>query len=289
MNQASPYFNDVGMDLVNLLWNAGYPTDLIPTSEIDNGSLQLDNDGWIHYGEQHYAAVVLYHPDLDKISTSKFFMKATNSKTAMFRVGDWNNDFNGNPVNAETLLPETMLTLSDYREAYLNVLEVLMDRKIAAQTPATENLDSRYFKLRDFNEVSKFPPTTGFCRLIDGTVIHVAGTNKISGDPIKKDFKIREYPVSVDAVGVAAVRLNKNGNMEALAAGSLKSFKGGGLDIMLDEPLDMAVWKAADGQWEGIVQGLTGEIPVPLKQITNNWKRVNLPEPPERTDWKEKN
>jgi len=289
MNWASPHFNDVGMELINLLWNAGYPADLIPTSEIDNGSLLLDEEGWIRYGDQRYAAVVLYHPDLDKTSTSKFFLNAKNSKTAMFRIGNWNLDFNGNPVNDEKLLPGTMAVSQDYREAYLTILDVLKGHDIAAQTPATQDLDSRYFRLRDFNEVSKFPPTTGFCRLIDGTVIHVAGTNDVSGDPIKKDFKIGEYPVSFDAVGIAAVRLDKNGNLEALAAGSLKSFKGGNMEINLDEPLDMALWKDKNGQWKGIIQGLKGDVPQNLMQITDKWERVNLPDPPEMPRWMRRN
>ncbi|MCC5021606.1 MAG: hypothetical protein J6386_01785 [Candidatus Synoicihabitans palmerolidicus] len=56
MNQAGPYFNDVGMKLADELWFRGIPTDLIPTSEIDNGSLRVDANGAVTYGEQHYAA-----------------------------------------------------------------------------------------------------------------------------------------------------------------------------------------------------------------------------------------
>ncbi len=285
MNQAVPYFNDVGMNLVNLLWNAGYPADLIPTSEIENGSLQVDEDGWIRYGNQRYAAVVLYHPEFEKLSTSGFFLKAGDVQTAMFRIGNWTRDFNGKPVDAGKLLPETMIVSKDYRDAYVNITEVLKDQDIAVQTPATENLDSRYFKLRDFNEVSKFPPTTGFCRLIDGTIICIAGTNDISGDPIQKEFKVGEYTVSFDAVGIAAVRLDEKGNPEALAGGSLKFFKCGNFEINLDERLDIALWLDDEGQWKGIIQGLDGEIPQALVGITDNWQRINLPVPPEMPLW----
>ena len=281
MNWAGPYFNDVGMDLVNLLWNTGYPADLIPTSEIENGSLRIDEDGWVRYGKQRYAAVVLYHPEFEKKSTSDFFLKAGRIRTAMFRIGEWTKDFYGVDLEGKSLLPGTMITENDYRDAYLDIMGVLRNLKIPAQTPATEDLDGKYFNLGDFvKEVSKFPPKTGFCRLIDGTVIHVAGTDKVSGDPITAVFEINGYPVAFDAIGVAGVRLDKNGEVQAFAAGSLKSFKAGDFEINLDKRLDMALWRDENGQWEGLVQGLKGEIPAVLRRITGNWEQVGLPEPP---------
>ncbi len=284
MNWTSPHFDDVGMDLQNLLWNSGYPADLIPSSEIDNGSLKLDNEGRITYGDQKYAAIVLYHPEFDKKSTSDFFLKAANSKTAMFRVGDWTKDFYGQTIDANQSLPETMILKNDYRDAYLKILEILKDQNISPVTPATEDLDSRYFTLRDFNKVSKFPPTTGFSRLIDGTVIHIAGTNDISGDPIQKEFEVNGNNVKIDAMGVAAVRLDDDGNLEALAAGSLKSFQSEKFELILDKRVDLALWKGKDGKWKGIVQGYEGDIPKKLLSITKNWERIKLPSPPENSE-----
>ncbi len=281
MNWAGPHFDDVGMPLINLFWNTGFPADLIPTSEIDNGSLKIDEDGWICYGSQRYAAVILYHPEFEKKSTSEFFLKAGSSPTAMFRIGEWTTDFYGEPADGNTLLPNTMIVEDDYRNAYLKIMEVLKDQGISAQTPATEDLDETYYSLRDFDQVSKFPPTTGFCRLIDGTVIHVAGTHDVSGDPIRTEFKIKNHPVSIDAVGVAAVRLDDKGDLQALCAGSLKSFKTGNFEINLDERMDLALWMDDEGQWKGIIQGWQGAIPEELKKITDNWERLNLPEPPE--------
>ena len=281
MNWAGPHFDDVGMPLLNLFWNAGYPADLIPTSEIDNGSLQIDEEGWVCYGKQRYAAVVLYHPELDKTATSEFFLNARDSKTALFRVGDWTRDFYGKPVDETSLLPATMAPANDYRDAYLMVLDVIREQGIPPQTPATEDLDETYYTLRDFHEVSKFPPTTGFCRLIDGTVIHVAGTHDISGDPIRREFMVNGHPVSVDAVGVAAVRLNEAGELQALAAGSLKSFSTGTFELNLDEPVDMALWVDDTGAWKGLLQGWQGPVPGELLKITEEWDRVKIPTPPE--------
>ena len=111
------------MDLINLLWNTGYPADLIPTTEIENGSLKVDEDGWVHYGSQRYAAVVLYHPEFERESTSEFFSKAGNGKTAIFRIGNWTKDFSGKTVNADKLLPKTMVVSQDYRDIYCKRLK----------------------------------------------------------------------------------------------------------------------------------------------------------------------
>jgi hypothetical protein len=110
-------------------------------------------------------------------------------------------------------------------------------------------------------------------------MIHVAGTNDVSGDPIQSEFEVQGKKVSFDAIGVAAVRLDSNGNPEALAAGSLKSFRSENFEINLDERLDLALWIDQNGQWNGVVQGFNGTIPQELLRITRNWKRLGLPEP----------
>ena len=82
------------------LWAEGYYTDLIPSSEIANGSLKIAEDGQIQYGPQRYAAVVLYHPDGERPEIAEFFRKAANQgKTSLWRVGDWKMDFEGKPFS----------------------------------------------------------------------------------------------------------------------------------------------------------------------------------------------
>jgi hypothetical protein len=281
VNWAGPYHNDAGMKLADTLWYSGYRTDLIPTSEIENGSLKVDKEGWITYGKQRYSAVVLYHPEYEKSTTSDFFRKAADGKTALFSVGNWTLDFNGKSITLMNALPAKMTKTKDYREAFLKTSEALNKRNILKQTPATDTLDSRYFTLRGFSTISYFPPTTGFSRMIDGTLIQVAGTKNISGDPIKSDFKIENYSCKIDAIGVAGVRLDKDGNLQALAASGLKSFRTGKFEITLDERLDVALWIDPKGQWMGVIQGLSGEIPKVLTDITKNWTRLSLPSLPQ--------
>ncbi|MDO9581065.1 MAG: hypothetical protein Q7J06_10965 [Bacteroidales bacterium] len=51
----------------------------------------------------------------------------------------------------------------------------------------------------------------------------------------------------------------------------------------VDERLDIALWIDQKGQWKGVIQGLNGEIPKALTEITGNWSRLNLPELPSGT------
>lgn len=281
MNWAGPHYDDVGMELVDSLWRSGYPTDLIPTTEIANGSLKVDKNGTIWYGKQAYAAVILYHPEFENAPLADFFNKASKGNTTLLRVGEWTENFDGKPLGGAQLLPASMTRAADARDAFTKVCHALEKKHIPRQTPATDILDNTYFQLRDFEHVSCAPPTTGFSRMIDGTVIRVAGTKNISGDTIQANFKVNNYDVAVDAVGVAAVRLDKNGNPEALAAGGLKSFRAGNFEIQLNNRTDLALWKNPDGKWQGVIQGWDGSIPDALLQITPSWSRLSVPVPPE--------
>lgn len=272
MNWAGPYFEDPGMDLVDSLWRTGIPADLIPSSEIENGSLLIDGDGWIHYGKQRYAAVILYNPEFEKLSTAEFFNQASTGQTRLFQMGNWTRDFNGNTFDGVTALPREMTTAKDIKSVISEVSKVLKKRKIELQTPATRILEG-------FGHVSSAPGSDGFCRLIDGTLIQVAGTNDAAGDIVDSKIKIGKYDVAFNAVGVAAVRLDKNGQVQALAAGGLKLFKTRGVDIQLNERIDLAFWKNDRGEIEGVIQGREGEIPQSLLSITKDWIYLRRPAP----------
>jgi hypothetical protein len=272
MNWAGPYFEDLGMQLVDSLWSRGIPTDLIPTSEIENGSLGVDEEGWICYGKQRYSAVVLYNPEFEKQSTADFFCRAANGQTKLFRAGNWTRDFEGNPTDGNSILPDEMAVADNTDVLVKDILKILKRQKIELQTPATRVLDG-------FGHKSIAPSTEGFCRLIDGTVIQAAGTNDVGGDPIQSEIKINRYKVDFDALGVAAVRLDEDGNVIALAAGGLKYFKAGDFEIDLDERIDLALWKTDTGNFQGVIQGIRGEVPPQLSAITRNWIRLSLPVP----------
>lgn len=103
--------------------------------------------------------------------------------------------------------------------------------------------------------------------LIDGTFIRLAGTNDAAGDTIKSRMKIGKFDVAFDAIGVAAIRLDENGRVQALAAGGLKSFKTNDFFIQLDKRVDLAFRKNDGGEFEGVIQALEGEIPRQLPDL----------------------
>lgn len=270
INQAGPSFDDVGMELLNSLWHAGIPTDLIPSSEIKEGSLYIDPNGRIKYGKQQYAAVILYNPEFEKTSTADFFHQASRGSAKLFRMGNWTMDFDGNTFDGNSALPKQMIVGKDIQTIVSAVSKELRKQKIDLQTPATRLSEG-------FGYISNTPPTQGYARLIDGTLIQVSGKDNPAGDPIHTTKKIGKYTVLFDAVGVAAVRLDKEGQVEALAASGLKHFKTKDFIIDLEERIDLAFWKNDNGEIEGIIQGYEREIPEELLKITSKWTFLTVP------------
>jgi len=270
MNWAGPAYDDTGTELVNKLWCKGIKTDLIPSSEIRNGSLKIDEDGWIIYGQQRYFAVVLYHPEFETVQLADFFTRASQGKTKLFRNGDWKTDFNGNPFPGNEALPKSMFVSSDNDLIVDEITRILKKQKVMFQTPSLPRRENDYSLIMH--------PSTGTCRLIDGTVIFVSGADSPGGDPIKTTMPVKGFNVSFDAIGVAAVNLNNKGEVQKLAAGGLKSFSAGKFKIELQDRLDIVLWRNDSGRWEGVIQGLNGEIPRQLMTITSDWKLLDLPE-----------
>jgi len=272
MNWVGPAYNDVGMEVADNFWREGIPADLIPSSEIENKNLYINEDGWVCYGPQRYAAVLLYHPEFEKSSTATFFNRAANGPTRLFRVGNWTQNFNGKVFDGKAALPQSMADYSDRTSVAKKICRILHMQNIKPQSPATDSL-------KGFNHVSSSPPTTGFCRLIDGTIIQIAGTNNVAGDTIQSKIMINGNEVSFDAIGVAASRLDDEGRVEALAAGGLKYFKVQDFKISLDKRIDIALWKDKKGKWRGLLQGWSGSTPASLLAITHDWIHLDVPVP----------
>lgn len=272
MNWAGPAYDDVGMDLASRLMREGIPVDLIPTSEIWNNSLVVDVNGQISYGPQKYAAVILYHPEFEKASTAEFFNEAANGGTTLFRVGDWTQDFDGEALNGNAELPPEMNAVQEH-SSVVSEIQRIMDQQQIPLIPSA--VPGKTWSMHEFLE----PPTSGHMRLIDGTLIQLAGTENVSGDPIRTVQQIDGRSIVFDAIGMAAARLDGEGNVEAMAAGGLKSFKAPGMEIGLDNRVDLALWINGKGKWEGVIQGWEGDIPGALLAITRKWSRLGLPVP----------
>ena len=273
MNWAGPAYNDVGMTVADQLWRRGFPADLIPSSEIDNNSLSIDKEGWICYGPQRYKAVVLYHPEFEKESTAVFFDKAAKGLSKLYRLGNWTRNFKGQRFDGHAALPEKMLGFSNPESVIEIICDYLDSKNIKAQSAATDSLTG-------FDHISSAPPTSGFCRLIDGTIIQIAGTKSVAGDPILSDTMISNSKLRIDAIGVVAIRSDELAKLRAMAAGGLKYFKFGDFEISLDKRVDLALWKNETGTYSGLIQDWdAAAVPAALLTITKDWKRLEVPVP----------
>jgi hypothetical protein len=113
--------------------------------------------------------------------------------------------------------------------------------------------------------------------LLDGTHVFVSGTKTASGDPIQRTFQVSGRSVTVDAVGLVAIRLDKRGRLEALAAGGLKNLHSDKFKIDLPERVDLALWRDGRGRFHGVLQGCSGPVPAPLQKLAKDWLRLSVP------------
>ena len=277
LNWAGPGFADVGLEVSNGLWAEGYYADLIPSSEIALGNLTLAEDGAIQYGPQRYAAAVLYHPQFEGPATATYFRKAANAgRTVLFRVGDWTLDFEGKPWDAPNSLPGSLAPIPA-ASVVSQVLAHLRATGSEPQTPGTLRGVAGF-------AMSMMPKPAGTCRLLDGTVIVASGETDVLGDPIRRSLRVAGREVAWDAMGLAAVRLDSRGKVQALAAGGLRRFKGGDLTLELPERVDVALWRGAGDEWRGAVLGHAGPLPPALTRITREWTRLRSPATLRRPD-----
>ena len=280
VNWAGPAYNDVGLGVTNALWRAGFPADLIPSSEIAAGALRVDDDGYLRYGAQRYVAAVLYHPQFESAATAALFRRAAHTgKTRLFRIGEWTCDFNARPLDGDSALPREMATIAESRACVAKVLAVLQEADVEQQSRATEDLEGW-----GGAPSTAMPPNQGYCRLIDGTRIVAAGKDRVSGDSVEVALDIDGHRVEIDATGVAAVRLDEDGSLAALVAGGLREFRISQageptFELSLTERVDVALWRDAGGRWRGVLEGFEGRVPRSLKRLTERWLRLDLPTP----------
>jgi len=272
MNWAGPSFGDVGMELSDELWRAGYPADLIPTTEIWNGALKVDAEGFVRYGAQRYRIVVLYHPEFEPPATAAFFQEAAKGKSTLYRVGDWTRNIDGKSISGAKSLPGRMVAAANIQVAFELITNQLSHSGFQRQARANRKLG-----FADCQSVA--PPTDGTSRLVDSTHIFVSGNKSASGDPIQRVIQVNGHPVKVDAIGLVAVRLNKRGGIEALAAGGLKRLRADKFKIELPERCDVALWRDGRGKFHGVLQGWLGEAPASLHELTKDWLRLSVPTP----------
>lgn len=276
MNWAGPAYDNIGMDITDALWRVGMYADLIPSSEIGGKALRVGRDGYIWFGRQRYAAVVLHQPEFEKPGTAKFFQKCAEGKTLLYRVGDWTRNYDGKSFAGNAALPARMQAIPDSASCAQSLLAELRRLGSEPQTPATQTYPLWHCS-NPMGRAALRLPAAGRCRLTDGTMILASAEQNVLGDPIRETISVQGKPVTFDAMGLAAVRLDKDGKLAALAAAALKSFQGAGLTLRLATRVDVALWKNKAGEWQGVLQGGNQKVPADLAKITRNWTHVNVP------------
>ncbi|MBI5820806.1 MAG: hypothetical protein HZA88_17700 [Verrucomicrobia bacterium] len=274
MNWAGPSYNRVGLEIASALCAEGYPTDLMPSSLVGASALRIDGDGFVCLGPQRYRAVVLYQPEFGDKDELEFFVRAARGKSAVFLVGDWTRDFAARPLDGTARLAGNLRKCADDRTCAEAVARFLGEAGVARVTGWSERLKGWG---QDDSVEHAAPPTEGHSALTDGTYVRIAGSKDPAGDPIKETFTWRGHTVTVDAVGVVAIRFAADGRVAALAAGGLKTLKTDGLEIALPERADLAFVTGTDGKTRGVLQGLSGDVPKTLLTITHEWQRLAVP------------
>ena len=275
MNWAGAGYLDYGEELSLELWRSGYAVDLYPSSEIVSGTFAITDDGQVRVGCQRYEMLVLHRPDLCPPEVAEFFNSRQIEKTSLVVVGDWGRDDRGRELDGIGQLPDEFRHLDAESETLNHLIAALRDRGVSRQPP----LEEPYMLFN--NEQIGMPAPHGISRLVDGTVVRIAAT-KVSdgGDPIEERLEVDGVSFEVEAEGLFAVRVDDTGSVVAMAAGGLRKLRGGGIDLELAEPLDIALWQDEDGKRRGVVQGMADvEIPAALRPLAADWQHLSVPPP----------
>ena len=272
MNPLRPGFGKVGVDLCDRFSTAGFPADLIPVDEITSTTQagekrwKLSDDGYLQYGPQRYSALVLWGEN-DADAADFAALKALAGQTGK---------------NCKTKIDEIKADASaDEKDALAaEIIAALKTAKVEAQTPW--KVDETAFSVPE--ERSSRPQLVSTSRFIDGTVVWIAAQENALGDPIALDgATVRladgrdSTPISVDANGVFAVRFDADGTLNAVAATELKSLKIGELTVEVsdaeigDDPVDVAIWRRADGRLRGVFQRRENALPPSLEGLVDDW------------------
>ena len=250
LNWTGSGFADVGLEVTDAMWAEGYYADLIPSSEISSGSLTIARDGSVQYGPQRYKAAVLYHPQWERPAVAEFFRNAGGGPTRLYRVGEWTRDFEGEEFDGSAALPAAMIN-GRAQDCARDIIAHLRASGVEAQTLGTRR------GVAGFTQ-SVMPEPSGRCHLLDGTLILASGREDVRGDPIRETVNVGGHAVRFDATGVAAVRLDGEGGVEAMAAGGLKWFKAGRVEDRVEGASGRGSVAGRDGGMGGRVAGVGG-------------------------------
>ena len=269
MNWERPEFNTVGtaLRICDFFAERGYPADLVPSSEASMKTLAgkpcwtLNSDGLLQYGSQAYHALLFYaETDSDRADFEALRKLNKTGKTRIVVV----------PGNASE---EQIAALCQ------SVLEDTLV-KLGTQTPWIH-----YKSPVGWNNQHTIPEMAGFARRLDGTLLWTNASLEAStglpialkNETVKSNDGTLVYIVSAQANGLLACRFDADGRLEMLTAAGLTQFCAGGVDLELKAPVDIALWKDANGQWQGVFQAKENQLPEELRAFPAQWRFLQKP------------
>lgn len=264
-------YQAVGTDICDRFSSRGFPCDLLPVDEIfssrPDGTLKWSvQDGRLAYGDQKYEALI-------------FFGENDAEEDAWNALRNLADD---NPEIKTRFVSIPAGASSEEKEQKVAETIVFLERGgVLKQTPWVG--DPNRFGTTDA-ETSLRPPRTAFSRFIDGTLLWIAATASDFGDPIvlqNERIKLKDGGlspnISARANGVFSVRFDKQGALDAVVIDDAKSLEIGDFSFELsdeeigDDPVDVAVWRDAQGNWRGVFQRKKNDLPEALRKLVPTW------------------
>lgn len=186
------------------LWKAGYRNALVSSDVIDEGKIEIKNDGTLSINGNEFQQLVYLYPNYAKTSALEFLEKYTLSGKQPIIVGDFHMDFNGEAANIDSKVFENSCSSSDISKFL-----------------ATED------KLPEFGSINR-----------DGSYVELFATELIAGQDVDFSFSLEGKVYSGRCQGLIA--LQASNKVDKIAAKGLTILKCNGKTILeFNSPTDL--------------------------------------------------
>ncbi|MDX2187308.1 MAG: hypothetical protein SFV32_10270 [Opitutaceae bacterium] len=191
------------------VFEAGWLCDLVPTSEVANGSVVWEN-GKLRYGSQRYDAVVLLAPDSLPRAVWDQLRNADWSQTPLLVAGQatWFDDGSKVTDEAKALFAKATQHVP-HLDAAADIASFLKEHAIAG---------------------NRF---TNGCVFQDGSLIFTADAKKPTGNPLTVDVTHLGHRIQFEGHDFLALRLTETGEVTEVIAGANSELKVNGKPVAL--------------------------------------------------------
>lgn len=179
------------MERVKDLWDEGYLNALAPSDALDDGRIMLSESGKFMYGGHAFSHLLFLYPAFSKKSTLNFLEDAVARKASIRIIGEVTADFDGDAVSSEKLDLFHRVTL-----------------------PESADIPQAFDLCRN--------PLDGGCVLEDGSAVFSDLESLQTRSPKQFRVPLQGHVWTGTYEGVAALRVNKNGDLVRLVCGNCR-------------------------------------------------------------------